>query len=185
MIMTGNRRTIQQAAIERGVRVLVVTGGHPLGDGLLELAHKQGVTVLLTPHDTATAAWLARLSTPVAYLAEQEFADIGVDKSLAALRQKLLGANVSAVLALEGDGTLAGVATKSSLLAPLPYRLILVDHNELGQAVPGAELVEIAEVIDHHKLGNNHSNSPISFITSPVGSTCTLVSQRYREDGLT
>jgi manganese-dependent inorganic pyrophosphatase len=181
LIMTGNRRTIQLAAIERGVRVLVVTGGHQLDDGLLDLARKQGVSVLLTPHDTATAAWLARLSTPVVYLAEQEFAEIGVDKSLAALRQKLLGAHVSAVLALEGDGTLAGVATKSSLLAPLPYSLILVDHNELGQAVPGAELVEIAEVIDHHKLGNNHSNAPISFITSPVGSTCTLVARRYRE----
>ena len=66
LIMTGNRRTIQQAAIERGVRVLVITGGHSLEEGLLEAAQKQGVTVLLTPHDTATAAWLARLSTPVA-----------------------------------------------------------------------------------------------------------------------
>jgi manganese-dependent inorganic pyrophosphatase len=184
LIMTGNRRTIQQAAIERGVRVLVITGGHPLDDDLSELAHTQGVTVLLTPHDTATATWLARLSTPVVCLAEQEFAEIGVDKSLTALRQKLLGSTISAVLALESDGTLAGVATKSSLLAPLPYRLILMDHNELGQAVPGAELVEIAEVIDHHKLGNSHSHSPISFITSPVGSTCTLVSRRYQECGM-
>ncbi len=181
LIMTGNRRTIQQAAIERGVRVLVITGGHQLEEGLLELAQERGVTVLLTPHDTATAAWLARLSTPVVCLAEQEFVEIGVDKSLAALRQKLLGANVSAVLALEGDGTLAGVATKSSLLAPLPYSLILMDHNELGQAVSGAELIEITEVIDHHKLGNGHSNFPISFVTSPVGSTCTLVARRYRE----
>ena len=152
LIMTGNRRTIQQAAIERGVRLLVITGGQPLDDGLLRQAEQQGVTVLLTPHDTATAAWLARLSTPVTCLAEETFAEIEVDKSLAALRQKLLGTNIPAVLALEGDGTLAGVATKSSLLAPLPYNLILMDHNELGQAVPGAELVEIIEVIDHHKL---------------------------------
>ena len=181
LIVTGNRRTIQLAAIERGVRILVVTGGQPLEKDLLELAIQQGVSVLLTHHDTATAAWLARLSTPVVALADLEFAEIGVDKSLAALRQKLLGPNVSAVLALEIDGTLAGVATKSSLLAPLPYTLILVDHNELGQAVLGAELIEITEVIDHHKLGNTHSNNPISFITSPVGSTCTLVARRYRE----
>jgi manganese-dependent inorganic pyrophosphatase len=91
LVMTGNRRTIQQAAIERGVRVLVITGGHQLEDGLSEQAKQQGVTVLLSPHDTATAAWLARLSTPVGCLAEQEFVEIGVDKSLAALRQKLLG----------------------------------------------------------------------------------------------
>jgi manganese-dependent inorganic pyrophosphatase len=70
------------------------------------------------------------------------------------------------------------------LLAPLPYGLILVDHNELGQAVHGAEQVEITEVIDHHKLGNNHSDSPIAFITAPVGSTCTLVAGRYRECGI-
>lgn len=184
MIMTGNRRTIQQAAIERGVKVLLVTGGHPLADGLVEMAAEKGVTLLLTPHDTATAAWLVRLSTPVSFLAEEAFTTVGVDKSLSVLRQKLLTTNVSAVLALETDGSLAGVATKSSLLSPLPYSLILVDHNELGQAVPGAELVEIAEVIDHHKLGNSHSNSPIAFITSPVGSTCTLVANRYRECGL-
>jgi manganese-dependent inorganic pyrophosphatase len=184
LVMTGNRRTIQQAAIERGVRVLVVTGGHPLEDGLLERAKEESVSVLLTPHDTATAAWLARLSTPVSCLAEQTFTSIGVGESLAALRQKLLASQEPAVLALNEDGSLAGVATKSSLLAPLPYGLILVDHNELGQAVPGAEEVEITEVIDHHKLGNTHSATPISFITSPVGSTCTLVAGRYRECGI-
>ena len=184
LVMTGNRRTIQQAAIEQGVRLLIVTGGHPLEEGLLERAEKKGVGVLLTPHDTATAAWLARLSTPVSCLAERQFTSIGVGESLTALRQKLLSSNDPAVLALDEDGTLAGVATKSSLLAPLPYGLILMDHNELGQAVPGAELVEITEVIDHHKLGNTHSTTPISFITSPVGSTCTLVAGRYRECGL-
>ncbi len=181
LIMTGNRRTIQLAAIERGVRVLVVTGGHPLEEGLLEKACEKDVSVLLTPHDTATAAWLARLSTPVTFLAESKFSTIGVGESLAGLRQKLMATSEPAVLALEEDGTLAGVATKSSLLAPIPYSLVLVDHNELGQAVPGAEQVEISEVIDHHKLGNSHSNSPIAFITSPVGSTCTLVTGRYRE----
>ncbi len=184
IIMTGNRRTIQQAAIERGVRLLVVTGDHPLDPELLSLAEEKGVSVLLSPHDTATAAWLARLSTPVYLLAERKFASIGVGESLTHLRQKLIASKEPAILALEDDGTLAGVATKSSLLAPLPYNLILVDHNEMGQAVPGAEEVEILEVIDHHKLGNTHTITPITFITSPVGSTCTLVTGRYRESGI-
>ena len=184
LIMTGNRRSILLAAIERGVRMLVVTGDHPLGNDLLALAEEKGVSVLLTPHDTATAAWLARLSTPVSLFAECKFASIGIGEPLTHLRQKLLGSSESAILALEEDGTLAGVATKSTLLASLPFSLILVDHNELGQAVPGAETVEILEVIDHHKLGNNHTISPITFITSPVGSTCTLVAGRYRECGI-
>ena len=183
LVMTGNRRTIQQAAIERRVRLLVVTGDFVPDDDLLALARHNGVTLLLTPHDTATAAWLARLSTPVSLFAEQKFPTIGTGEPLTHLRQKLL-AGEPAILALEEDGTLAGVATKSSLLAPLPYALILVDHNEPGQAVPGADAVEILEVIDHHKLGNSHTMVPIDFITAPVGSTCTLVAGRYRESGV-
>lgn len=184
LVITGNRRTIQQAAIERHVRALVVTGDHSVDPDLLSAASLNGVTVIITPHDTATAAWLARLSTPAAFLAETKFGTIGIGESLAHLRQKLLSSGDAAILALEEDGTLAGVATKSSLFAPLPYGLILVDHNELGQAVPGADEVEIFEVIDHHKLGNKHSVSPISFYTSPVGSTCTLVARRYRDSGI-
>jgi manganese-dependent inorganic pyrophosphatase len=183
LILTGNRRTIQQSAIERGVRLLVVTGDYAPDAELLAMAEERGVTVMLTPYDTATAAWLARLSTPVGLFAERKYASIGTGEPLTHLRQKLL-AGESAILALEEDGTLAGVATKSSLLAPLPYALILMDHNEPGQAVPGADTVEVLEVIDHHKLGNSHTMAPIAFITAPVGSTCTLVAGRYRECGI-
>jgi len=184
LIMTGNRRIIQQAAIERGVRLLVVTGNHPLDDDLLALAEERGVSVLLTPHDTATAAWLSRLSTPVSILAERKFATVGAGEPVGSLRRKMLSSGEPAVFVIDEEGTLAGVATKSSLLAPNPYDLILVDHNEMGQAVPGAEELEILEVIDHHKLGNSHTLTPITFITSPVGSTCTLVAGSYREQGL-
>lgn len=184
LIMTGNRRTIQQASIERGVKLLVITGNHLLEDDLAEMAKEKGVSVLLTPYDTATAAWLSRLSTPVHLLAEEKFKTIGVWESLNSLRKKMLASGESALFAVDEEGVLAGVATKSSLMAQNPYSLILVDHNELGQAVPGAEEVEIIEVIDHHKLGNSHTITPITFITSPVGSTCTLVSMRYREQGI-
>jgi manganese-dependent inorganic pyrophosphatase len=184
LIMTGNRRTIHEAAIEKGVKLLVVTGDHPIDPDLIEPARDMGVNVLLTPHDTATSAWLARLSTPVSLLMERKFSTIGIGEPLSHLRQKLVASGEPAILVVEEDGTLVGVATKSSLLAPLPYGLILVDHNELGQAIPGAADVEIVEVIDHHKLGNIHTVMPITFVTSPVGSTCTLIAGRYREHGI-
>ena len=184
LVMTGNRRTIQQAAIERGVRLLIVTGGLAVEEDLVRQAATSGVTLMSTPYDTATAAWLVRLSTPVGHFAEEKFERIGVAEPLAHLRLKLLHGGEPAVVVVEEDGTLAGVATKSSLLAPIPYALILVDHNELGQAVPGAESVEILEVVDHHKLGNPPTNQPISFMAAPVGSTCTLVASLYRQQGV-
>jgi len=184
LIMTGDRPSIQQAAIDKGVRLLVVTGGFTVREDLLARARQSGVAVLSTPHDTATAAWLARLSTPLSCFMETKFERIGVAESLEHLRLKLIHSGEPAVIAVEEDGTLAGIATKSSLLAPIPYALILVDHNELTQAVPGAEAVEILEVIDHHKLGNAPTNQPITFLAAPVGSTCTVVASLFREQGV-
>jgi manganese-dependent inorganic pyrophosphatase len=184
LVMTGDRPSIQQAAIERGVRLLVVTGGLPLSADLVARAAAGGVTVLSTPHDTATAAWLARLSTPLSFFVEPKFERIGVGEPLEHLRLRLLHSGEPAVVAVEEDGSIAGIATKSSLLKPLPYALILVDHNELAQAVPGAECVEIIEVIDHHKLGNPMTSQPITFMAAPVGSTCTIVASLYRERGV-
>ncbi|MDR3578647.1 MAG: putative manganese-dependent inorganic diphosphatase [Oryzomonas sp.] len=184
LVMTGDRPSIQQAAIDRGVRMLVVTGGLPVKEELVARGRAAGITILSTPHDTATAAWLARLSTPLSCFIEPGFEKIGVGEPLEHLRLKLLHSGEPAVVAVEEDGSIAGVATKSSLLASFPHALILVDHNELGQAVPGAETVEILEVIDHHKLGNPPSNQPITFMTAPVGSTCTVVATLYRERGV-
>jgi len=184
LIITGDRRTIQLAGIEKGVRLLVVTGGLAVEKDLLTKAAELGVTVLSTPFDTATAAWLTRLSTPVGLFAETNFERIGVGEPLSHLKLKLLHSGEPAVIVVEEDGTLAGIATKSSLLAPIPSSLILVDHNELGQAVHGADELEIREVIDHHKLGNSHTNQPVTFITAPVGSTCTLVAGLYRHEGV-
>jgi manganese-dependent inorganic pyrophosphatase len=183
-IITGDRPSIQRAALESGVRLLLITGGFGVSPELLELARQREVCVLSTPHDTATAAWLARLSSPLSSFVEKSFARIGVAEPLEHLRLKLLHSGEPAVIAEEEDGTIAGIATKSSLLSPIPYALILVDHNELSQAVPGAEGVEVLEIIDHHKLGNSATNQPITFMAAPVGSTCTVVATLYRERGL-
>ena len=184
VVVTGDRRAIQLSSIERGVRLLVVTGGLAVDEDVARLAEERGVALLSTPLDTAATVSRARLSTPAGHLAEPLFESVSVDEPLGRLREKLLHSGETAVLVLEEDGTLAGVATKSSLFAPLPYALILVDHNELSQSVPGAEDLEILEVIDHHKLGNSPSSNPIPFITAPVGSTCTIVAALYAEHGV-
>jgi manganese-dependent inorganic pyrophosphatase len=181
MVMTGDRRAIQQAAIEKKVRLLVVTGGLEVADDLLQRAREAGVTIISTGQDTATAAWLARLSTPLSCFVEPKYEKIGIAEPLDHLRLKLLHSGEPAVIVVEEDGVIAGVATKSSLLAPIPFALILVDHNELAQAVPGAAAVEILEVLDHHKLGNFPTSQPITFLAAPVGSTCTIVAALYRE----
>jgi manganese-dependent inorganic pyrophosphatase len=77
-----------------------------------------------------------------------------------------------------------GVFSRRDILRPSETRLILVDHNELSQAVPGAEEAEIVEVVDHHRLGDLRTQEPILFLNRPVGSTCTIVADLFRQEGL-
>lgn len=184
LVITGDRDDIQLHAAKLGVRLLVVTGGQPLSPEVIDTARQNGVAVLATSFDTATTASLARLSTPVDSLMTTDFPMAAMGESLETLRYRLLDSSQPGVLVLSESGKVLAVATKSTLLQPPPIKLILVDHNELGQAVPGADRVEILEIIDHHRLGNLHTDAPIRFINQPLGSTCSVVAGLYKSAGI-
>lgn len=184
VLITGDRKLVLQQAVEMGVRVLIVTGNLPVPEEILEAGRQQDVTILSTEFDTATSAWLSRLATPVSRLVSPDHLQVGVQERLDDLRLKLLHHKDPGAVVVDGDGRVVGVATKRDLLASSPLKLILVDHNELSQAVDGAEKVEVLEVVDHHRLGNFHTDYPIRFINQPLGSTCTLVATLYRQGGI-
>lgn len=185
VLIAGDRIEILRAAVELGVRVLVVVAGLEIPVDVLETGRRNGVTILSTPFDTATSTWLTRLSTPVVNLAETDYISLRSQDRLDELRVSLMHSTVPGVLVVNDDGQVEAVATKSHLLNPSSLKLILVDHNELTQAVPGADKVEIVEVVDHHRLGNLQTDKPIRFINQPVGSTCTLVATLYQNAGIT
>jgi manganese-dependent inorganic pyrophosphatase len=70
------------------------------------------------------------------------------------------------------------------VLNPPRLKLILVDHNEPGQAIASVDEAELLEIIDHHRLGNPHTRQPIRFTVDVVGSTSTLVSELTADAGL-
>ncbi len=96
----------------------------------------------------------------------------------------LLRTSADDFMVADSSGKYRGVISRADVLDPPRARLVLVDHNELAQAVPGAEEAEIVAVLDHHRLGNAHTPTPIPFVIDPVGSTSTLVSERIRAAGL-
>ncbi len=184
IIITGDRPGIQRFAVDAGVRLLIVTGSSTVDEALLAQARKKGVSILVSNYDTANTVWLTRMATPVGMLAEADFMTVKKNDLLEDLRLKLVHGNQPGAVVCSVGGRVEGVATKSHLIKNSPVKLILVDHNELSQAVPGADKVEIIEVIDHHRLGNFHTDMPIRFINQPLGSTCSLVATLYRQAGI-
>ncbi len=184
ILITGDRVGIQRMAIEAGVRLLIVSGQSTICEELLSAARENGVSVLISSFDTANCVWLTRMATPVGALVENDYIVTGRSELLEDLRVKLVHSEYPGAIVLDDSGSVCGVATKSHLIKSSPVKLILVDHNELSQAVPGADKVEIVEVIDHHRLGNFHTDTPIRFINQPLGSTCSLVANLYKYAGV-
>lgn len=181
LVVSGDRPTIQLPALEMGARALVVTGGYELSSGLLQLAQARNVAVICSPYDTATTTMRIKAARLIDEVVDTDFMSLNAKLPVAAARQQIFRSPQTVFPVLDDD-RLIGVLSKSDLVNPPQPQLVLVDHNELSQAVNGAEEADIIEVLDHHRLGGSlKSSDPIRFTMEPVGSTCTLVGRRFKE----
>lgn len=184
VLFVGDRPHIQQLAIEERVHAIIVTGGFAIPEEVRAAARGANVTVVSSPHDTATTVLLARGAVRVERMLEPEFTTFHRDTLLAEARHIAAESAAFVFPVLDDDGKLVGILSKSDFLKELPRQLILVDHNELTQAVRGADKVPIVEILDHHKLGGFASDTPILFWNNPVGSTSSIVTMCYEHAGV-
>ena len=87
-------------------------------------------------------------------------------------------------LAVMENGVFAGFVTRRCFLKAPKNNVILVDHNEAKQSIPGIETANIVEIIDHHRLDAIKTELPIFIDAEPLGSTCTIVYRKYVMEGL-
>ena len=85
---------------------------------------------------------------------------------------------------VDENGLYLGIARQRDILNPPRLKIILVDHNEPRQSIAAIEEADLVEILDHHRLGNQHTHTPIRFTVDIVGSTATLVSEQTAEAGL-
>jgi manganese-dependent inorganic pyrophosphatase len=119
----------------------------------------------------------------------REVADIDVPCFQAGTRirdviNRILREEHNDFLIIDEKGQYVGVSRQRDVLNPPRLRVILVDHNEPGQALGALEEAELVEILDHHRLGNPSTHIPIRFTVDIVGSTSTLVSERIEDAGL-
>jgi len=183
-VIVGDRWDIQNVAIREGVRVLIVTGGISVEPKTIEAARKKNVSVITSPHDTATTASLCRAAVAVRHVLNEEFLCFRENAPLTAVRDEATSSGYFVFPVLGSEGQTVGILSKTDFLKTVSRKLILVDHNELSQAVQGADEVEIIEIIDHHRLGSMATQQPILFRNEPVGSTCTIVADCFFRHGV-
>jgi len=119
----------------------------------------------------------------------QEAVDRTVPQFLASARirdalNRILREERTEFWVVDETGRYVGICRHREALNPPRMQLILVDHNEPGQAVGSIDEADIIEIVDHHRLGNPSTRIPIRFTVDVVGSTSTLISERINDAGL-
>ncbi len=185
IIIVGDRWDIQERCLQLGVRLLVITGGLKVDEEMITRAKERGVSLIVSPYDSATTSWIIRTATHIEGLIEPEVQCFTSEDRISSVKRRIANLNDPLYAVINDEKQLIGVFSKSDILRPSNTRIALVDHNELGQAVNGAAEVQITEILDHHRLGNIPTEQPILFINRPVGSTCSIVADLFRAQKLT
>src|SRR5215212_259659 len=184
VVVIGDRPKGQRRAIELGAGVLVVSNGVHPEDEILEMARERETTVILSPLDSYVTSRLIQLSVPCWEVMSENPLTVDPDDLITEITESVMEVHYRAAIAVDQSKVPLGVVSRTDLLNPKPRRVLLVDHAETGQSVKGVEKAQVVEILDHHHIGDIETNTPIPAIFDPVGSTATLIVERFKASGL-
>jgi manganese-dependent inorganic pyrophosphatase len=184
VVVTGDRPEAQLLAISRGASLLVTSNWTMPKEEVLALARERGAAVIRSPLDTYVTARMITLAAPCHGLMDPDPLTVTPDDLVADIADEVKDVHYRAAVAVDSRKRPIGLVTRSDLVAPEPRRVLLVDHAEQAQSVPGVEEAEIVEILDHHHIGSVETKVPVTATFDPVGSTATLVIERFRQNGM-
>ena len=181
MVMLGDRYESQLCAIEMNAGCLIVCMNAMPNPSIIKLAQERQCAIILTPYDTFIAARLINQSMEVRHFMVQKAKAFHREDFIDDVRQVMANNRHRAFPVLDHEGKVLGMLTRHDMIDQDKKKVVLVDHNETGQAVDGIYDCEILEIVDHHKLGNVQSIRPVYFRCQPVGCTSTIIYQMYKD----
>lgn len=182
MVIVGNRRESQLCALEAKADCVIVCLGANVTRDIRSRAAEAGCTLITSPLDTYTCAKLITQSIPVGYLMKKDgVITFSLDDLVSDVRTTVSKLRIRYFPILTHNGKYVGMVSQRNLLDFERRQVILVDHNEKGQAVDGIRSAEVTEVIDHHRIDPVETVNPIYFRNQPLGCTATIIALMYRE----
>lgn len=182
IVVCGSQPDMIRRAIELGVRCVIVCQSEVSE----ELLRESGSTCIIsTPFDAFRTVRLIYQSIPISRICRtQELEAFHLDDFVDDVREGMLKSRYRCYPILDENERVVGTLSRYHLIRPRRKRVVLVDHNEAAQSVPGLSQAEIVEIIDHHRLADIQTGNPIYFRNEPVGSTTTIIAEMYQERGL-
>jgi manganese-dependent inorganic pyrophosphatase len=184
VVVVGNRADAMRLVLGLGAALLVLSNGARPPDDVLELARDRGAAVVVSPLDSYVSGRMITLAAPCSALMEQDPLAITNEYLVSDIAEQIRDSHFGAAVVVDANRRPVGLVTRSDLVSPVRRRVVLVDHAEQAQSVPGVEQAEIVEILDHHHIGSIETRVPVTATFDPVGSTATLVVERFRQNGM-
>ena len=174
------------AALQAHVACLILCQTELDGDLRTEVTQAQDTTcVIATPLDAYRAIRMIHQAISVSHICRtKDLVSFHLDDFIDDVRKVVLQSRYRSYPILDENEHVVGTLSRYHLISPRRKRVVLVDHNEAAQSVPGLDQAEILEIIDHHRLADIQTTAPIYFRNEPVGSTATIIAEMYQEKGL-
>ena len=181
VVIASDRKDIQKICIEHKVKLLITTSNCVIDKELKSLAEKNGVSVIVSPYSTAPTSMLIAYSMPVSFIGDTEIKTVNINDTVSKIKDIFKEAHCKYLPVVDNENKVIGMISEHDLMKEPNIEVILVDHNEMSQAVEGVEHYKIQEVVDHHRIGAIPTKNPITFINRPVGSTSTQIAGMFQE----
>lgn len=184
ILIVGDRHSIIEYAVEKGAKLIIVTGSNVIKEKHIEIAKQNNVNIIKTSLRTFNVVKViglcnyakTLLETKVSYFEELDYVK-DFNDAHNKLRHKVYPV-------INRDKICLGVIQPSDVNNKTRKKVFLVDHNEKEQTVDGIDDANIVGIVDHHKLGTIGTTQPINFRNMPVGCTATIIFQLYKESNI-
>jgi manganese-dependent inorganic pyrophosphatase len=184
IVVAGNRPDAQLRVIELGAALVVLSNSAQPAPEALAAARERGTAIVVSPLDSYVAGRMITLAAPCSALMESHPLTVTTDFLLDDISEQIKESRNGAAVAVDAQDRPVGLVTRSDLVAPPRRRVVLVDHAEQAQSAVGIDDAEILEILDHHHVGSIETRIPVLATFDPVGSTATLVVERFRHAGM-
>ena len=182
IVICGHQPDMIRRALELNVSCLIVCQAE-VSEELRSISTK--TCLISTPLEAFRAARMVYHAAAVSHICQRdELISFHLDDYIDDVQEIVLKSRYRSYPILDEKDRVVGTLSRFHLLRPRRKRVVLVDHNEFAQSVPGLEQAEILEIIDHHRLADIQTTGPIWFRNEPVGSTATIIARMYQERGL-
>ncbi|MES2920110.1 MAG: putative manganese-dependent inorganic diphosphatase [Verrucomicrobiota bacterium] len=179
-VLSGGGEAGLTEACDQGATLIVVCSSGELDEPTVARLRQRAACVVITARPALDVAARLCLSMPLRNFIERQHPTFSPSDIVRDVRNEIRTSNEGGFIVVDDKGFIRGVITRLSFVTPWRFRVALVDHNELSQAVDGVEEACVVEIIDHHRLGYRSTDQPITFINKVVGCTSTIIAELYR-----